>query len=93
MFKSIDDIDVQDRIVLVRSDLNIPMRDGRIGDTTRLDRLSPTILTLTGKGARVVILSHFGRPKGVVVPAMSLRPVAAALSGAIGGRPVAFAED
>jgi phosphoglycerate kinase len=93
MFKSIDDIDVQDRIVLVRGDLNIPMRDGRIGDTTRLDRLSPTILALIRKGTRVVVLSHFGRPKGVVVPAMSLRPVAAALSGAIGGQPVAFAND
>jgi phosphoglycerate kinase len=93
MFKSIDNIDVQDRIVLVRADLNIPMRDGQIGDTTRLDRLSPTIQALTQKNARVVVLSHFGRPKGVVVPSMSLRPVAAALSRAIGGQPVAFAED
>jgi phosphoglycerate kinase len=69
------------------------MRDGQIGDTTRLDRLSPTIQALTQKNARVVVLSHFGRPKGVVVPSMSLRPVAAALSRAIGGQPVAFAED
>ncbi len=93
MFKSIDDIDASDRIVLVRGDLNVPTRGGRIGDATRLERLSPTIAELTDKGARVVVLSHFGRPKGVADPALSLRPVADSLSAALGGRPVAFAGD
>ncbi len=93
MFKSIDDMEVAGRIVLVRGDLNVPMRDGRVGDATRLDRLAPTIAALTDKAARVVVLSHFGRPQGAADPALTLRPVAAALSGALGGRPVAFAED
>jgi phosphoglycerate kinase len=93
MFKTLDDIDVAGRCVLVRGDLNVPMRDGQVTDATRLDRLAPTIETLLGKGAKVVVLSHFGRPKGAVVPEMSLRPVAAALSKSLGGKPVAFAED
>ena len=93
MFKTLDDIDVTGRCVLVRGDLNVPMRDGQVTDATRLDRLAPTIETLLGKGAKVVVMSHFGRPKGTVVPEMSLRPVAAALSKSLGGRPVAFAED
>ena len=93
MFKSLDDMAVAGRIVLVRGDLNVPMRDGRIGDATRLERLSPTITALTDQGARVVVLSHFGRPKGAVAPAMSLRPIATALSEALGGRPVGFAGD
>lgn len=93
MFKTLDDIDVAGRCVLVRGDLNVPMRDGVVTDTTRLDRLAPTIETLIEKGARVVVLSHFDRPKGKVVPEMTLRPVAAALSAALGGRPVAFAAD
>jgi phosphoglycerate kinase len=93
MFKSIDDMDAAGRVVLLRGDLNVPMRDGRVGDATRIKRLAPTIAALTGQGARVVVLSHFGRPKGAADPAMSLRPVADALSGALGGRPVAFAGD
>ncbi len=93
MFKTLDDIDVAGRCVLVRGDLNVPMRDGAVTDATRLDRLAPTIETLIVKGAKVVVMSHFGRPKGAVVPEMSLRPVAAALSVALGGRPVAFATD
>lgn len=93
MFKTLDDIDVAGRCVLVRGDLNVPMRDGQVTDATRLDRLAPTIETLTAKGAKVVVMSHFGRPKGTVVPEMSLRPVAAALSKSLGGRAVAFAED
>ena len=93
MFKSIDDMDATGRVVLVRGDLNVPMRDGRVGDATRLERLAPTIAALTDQGARVVVLSHFGRPKGAADMAMSLRPVAEALSGALGGQPVAFAGD
>ena len=91
-FKTLDDIDVAGKRVLLRADLNIPMKDGKIGDTTRLDRLVPTIAELADKGARVVIVSHFGRPKGAIVPDMSLAPVAVALEASLGCK-VAFADD
>jgi len=91
-FRTLDDIDVKGRRVLVRADLNVPMQDGRITDTLRIDRQAPTIRELAEKGARVIVLSHFDRPKGKVVPSMSLRPVAAPLSKAV-GRPVAFDTD
>jgi phosphoglycerate kinase len=91
-FKTIDDLDVQGRKVLVRADLNVPMRDGNISDTTRIDRSLPTINDLIDKGAMVIITSHFGRPKGQVVPEMSLRPVAAAVENAT-GRTVVFGTD
>lgn len=90
--KTLDHIDASGKRVLVRLDLNVPMEDGRVSDTTRIDRSLPTIRDLTEKGAKVVLLSHFGRPKGEVVPEMSLRPVAGALADALGS-PVAFAED
>ena len=93
MFKTLDDIDVSGRRVLVRGDLNLPIRDGRVTDATRIDRLVPTLRELCGKGARVVVISHFGRPKGKTVPDMSLRPVADALSLSLDGAPVAFAPD
>ena len=92
-FKTLDDLDVAGRRVLLRADLNVPMQDGRVTDRTRLVRLGPTLEELTGKGARVVLISHFGRPKGKAVPALSLAPLAAALSETLGGRPVAFADD
>lgn len=91
-FKTIDDLDVQGKYVLVRSDLNVPMKDGQITDSTRIQRSAQTLTELALKGAKVVVMSHFGRPKGERVPAMSLRPVARALSTAT-GIPVAFAED
>jgi phosphoglycerate kinase len=91
-FKTIDDLDVADKRVLVRVDLNVPMQDGRITDTTRIDRVVPTINELSNKGAKVIILSHFGRPKGQIVPEMSLAPVAKALSQSC-GLPVTFATD
>jgi phosphoglycerate kinase len=75
--------------VLVRADLNVPMQDGAVTDTLRIDRQAPTIRELAEKGAKVIVLSHFDRPKGKVVPSMSLKPVAAPLAKAI-GRPVAF---
>jgi len=101
VFKTIDDLEVAGRRVLLRGDLNVPMADGRVTDTTRLDRLAPTINELADKGARVIVLSHFGRPKGKPAPEFSLRPVAAALEtalksahkSALGGRKVAFAPD
>ncbi|HSE79478.1 MAG TPA: phosphoglycerate kinase [Alphaproteobacteria bacterium] len=92
-FATIDDLAVAGKRVLVRADLNVPMKDGRVGDRTRIERLAPTIVELAGKGARVIVLSHFGRPKGAVDPALSLRPLAAELSRTLGGRPVVFVED
>src|SRR3546814_410576 len=91
-FKTIDDLDPRGKTVLLRADLNVPMDDGKVGDTTRIERTVPTIRELTGKGAKVVVLSHFGRPKGRRDPGMSLKPVAEALSKVLGS-PVAFGED
>jgi phosphoglycerate kinase len=91
-FRTLDGVAVAGRRVLLRADLNVPVRDGRITDLTRIERLSPTIRELSGKGARVIVCSHFDRPKGRRVPEMSLRPMAAAL-GEVLGRPVAFADD
>ncbi|MDP6263324.1 MAG: phosphoglycerate kinase [Rhodospirillales bacterium] len=90
--RTIDDLQVAGKRVLVRADLNTPMDKGRVTDSTRLDRTAPTLIELADKGARVIVMSHFGRPKGRVVDELSLRPVAAALSAAL-GRPVAFATD
>jgi phosphoglycerate kinase len=91
-FKTLDQADVAGKRVLVRADLNVPMKDGRVTDTTRLQRLVPTVAALAAKGAKVVVLSHFDRPKGKRVPEMSLKPVAAALARLL-GREVAFADD
>ncbi len=91
-FHTLDDLAVSGRRVLVRADLNVPMQDGRVSDTLRIERQAPTIRELAEKGARVVVLSHFGRPKGKPVASMSLKPVVHALSAAL-GRPVAFAGD
>jgi len=92
-FKTIDDLDVNGKRVLVRADLNVPVRDGVVTDTTRIDRSAQTIKDLMDRGACVVIMSHFGRPKGQRVPEMSLSPILAPLSKALGGIPVAFADD
>jgi phosphoglycerate kinase len=91
-YRTLDDIDVKGKRVLVRADLNVPMKDGRVTDATRIERQAPTIKELSGKGARVIVLSHFGRPMGKVVPAMSLKPIAEPLSKAIGSA-VAFTDD
>ncbi|HXQ53817.1 MAG TPA: phosphoglycerate kinase [Stellaceae bacterium] len=91
-FLTLDDIDPKGKTVLLRADLNVPVKDGVAGDLTRIERTAPTILELVGKGARVVAMSHLGRPKGRD-PALSLKPVAAELSRALGGRRVAFAAD
>src|SRR6202045_4643096 len=92
-FRSLDDIDVRGKRVLLRADLNVPVKDGKVTDAIRIERLAPTIETLIGKGAKVVVMSHFGRPKGHPDPALSLRPLIAPLEKAIGGRHVAFAAD
>ena len=91
-FKTIDDLDVAGKRVLVRADLNVPMADGKPSDTTRIDRSAQTIKDLAAKGAKVIILSHFGRPKGQVVAEMTLKPVADAMAAAL-GMGVAFATD
>jgi len=91
-YRTLDGVAVRGKRVLVRADLNVPMRDGVIGDVTRLERLTPTIRELADGGARVVVASHFDRPRGQRVASMSLRPVAAALAGVL-GHPVRFADD
>ena len=91
-FATIDKADVVGKRVLLRADLNVPMKNGRVEDSTRLMRVAPTVVELAGKGARVVILSHLGRPKGPD-PKESLRPVVPALAAALAGRPVRFAPD
>jgi len=88
-FRTIDQLEVRGKRVLLRADLNVPVKDGVVTDPTRLERLCPTIRELSGKGARVVVCSHFGRPKGKPVPGMSLRPVVRAL-GDVLGRTVRF---
>lgn len=91
-YRTLDDLDVADKRVLVRVDFNVPMQDGAITDATRIDRALPTISELSKAGAKVLLLSHYGRPKGSANPEMSLKPVAKALSDRLGG-PVEFAED
>ena len=90
-FRTLDDVDVKGKRVLLRVDLNVPMEQGRVTDATRLERIVPTITELSEKGGKVSLLAHFGRPKGRD-PKDSLKPVAAALAEVI-GKPVAFAED
>jgi phosphoglycerate kinase len=90
--RTLDDLDVKGKRVLVRLDLNVPVKDGKVTDATRIERQVPTVRELSRKGARVVALSHFERPKGKRVPEMSLKPIAVALGQAL-GQPVAFADD
>ena len=92
-FLTLDDIDVRGKRVLLRADLNVPVKDGEVTDATRIERLAPTIETLIGKGASVVVMSHFGRPNGKPDPALSLRPIIMPLRRALGGREIEFAED
>lgn len=91
-FASFDDVDVAGRRVLVREDLNVPLRDGDVADATRIEAALPTLRDLAERGARVIVTSHLGRPEGKPDPAFSLRPVAARLERLLGRR-VAFAED
>ncbi len=91
--RSIDQVDVLGKRVLVRADLNVPMKDGKVTDETRIERFMPTVHLLTQRGARVIVLAHFGRPDGKVVPAMSLREVAAVMWVYAGQHAVHFAAD
>jgi phosphoglycerate kinase len=91
-FRTLDDADVKGQRVLVRVDFNVPMHGGRVSDDTRLRAALPTINDLRARGAKVILLSHFGRPKGERIAAMSLAPVAPVLADLLGA-PVGFAAD
>jgi phosphoglycerate kinase len=91
-FRTLDDLDVKGKRVLVRADLNVPVADGKVTDDTRIVRQAPTIKELSEKDAKVIILSHFDRPKGKVVPSMSLKVLVEPLENAL-DRKVTFAED
>ncbi|MFY9779351.1 MAG: phosphoglycerate kinase [Candidatus Baltobacteraceae bacterium] len=91
-FRTLRDLDVRGKRVVVREDLNVPMKDGAVADDTRIVAALETLRYLRDQGARTIVLSHLGRPDGKVVPKHSLRPVAAYLGKRLGS-PVAFAED
>jgi len=92
-FRTLDDIgDVTDKRVLLRVDLNVPMKDGKVTDATRIERVAPTIAELSDKGAKVILLAHFGRPKDGPDSALSLAPIAAATEAVLDRR-VHFAPD
>ncbi|MEZ5839287.1 MAG: phosphoglycerate kinase [Hyphomicrobiales bacterium] len=91
-FRTLDDVDVKGKRVLVRVDLNVPFKDGKVTDDTRIRAVLPTIEDISKAGGKVVLLAHFGRPKGAVVPEQSLAPLAEATAKLL-GKPVAFASD
>lgn len=88
-FHTLNDVNVSGKRVVIRLDLNVPIANGVVTDTTRIDRVVPTLRELITKGAAVIVLAHFDRPKGKVVPEMSLAPVAPALAAGLGA-PVKF---
>ncbi|HEY0439717.1 MAG TPA: phosphoglycerate kinase [Xanthobacteraceae bacterium] len=90
-FRTLDDADVAGKRVLVRVDLNVPMDNGKVSDPTRIERVAPTITEIADKRGKVILLAHFGRPKGRD-PKDSLKPVAAEVARVL-GRPVGFADD
>jgi phosphoglycerate kinase len=91
-FRTLDDLDLSDKSVLVRVDINVPVEAGRVTDTTRIERIVPTVREILEKGGRPVLLAHFGRPKGQAVPEMSLMLLVPALETALQA-PVRFAEN
>jgi phosphoglycerate kinase len=90
-FQTLDKADLTGKRVLVRVDLNVPMENGHVTDATRIERVAPTLTEIADKGGKVIVLAHFGRPKGRD-PRETLKPVAEATAGIL-RRPVAFAED
>ena len=90
-FRTLDDIDLAGKIVLTRVDINVPVKDGKVTDATRIERIVPTLKDIQAKGGKPVLLAHFGRPKGQYVPEMSLRLTVPALEAAL-GQPVVFIE-
>ncbi|WP_425050391.1 phosphoglycerate kinase [Psychromarinibacter sp. S121] len=91
-WKTLDDMDLDGKVVLTRVDINVPMENGKVTDTTRIDRIVPTVKDILEKGGKPVLMAHFGRPKGKEVPEMSLQQVVPALEAAL-GVPVTFAEN
>jgi phosphoglycerate kinase len=91
-YRTLDDADVAGKRVLLRVDLNVPTEDGRVTDATRIERVASTITEIADKGGKVILLAHFGRPKGHPDEANSLKPVVAAVADIL-RRPVAFATD
>ncbi|MBV0912964.1 phosphoglycerate kinase [Anianabacter salinae] len=89
-WKTLDDMDLKGRLVLVRVDINVPVENGVVTDATRIEKIVPTVTDILAKGGKPVLLAHFGRPKGQEVPEMSLRPLVPALTEAL-GVPVKFA--
>jgi len=91
-FRTIDQLDVADKRVLLRADLNVPVKDGKVSDATRIERLAPTIEALIARRAKIVVMSHFGRPKGPDTE-NSLKRLVEPLRKALGGKTVHFASD
>ncbi|SET53415.1 phosphoglycerate kinase [Paracoccus homiensis] len=91
-FKTIDDMDLDGKVVLTRVDLNVPVDQGRVTDATRIEKIVPTVKDIQEKGGIPVLLAHFDRPKGKRVDSMSLKQIVPALEAAL-GQPVAFADD
>src|SRR5476651_491299 len=90
-FRTLDDVDVRGKRVLLRVDLNVPMENGRVTDATRIERVAPTITEIAGKGGKVILLAHFGRPKGRDLKE-SLKPIAAEVARVL-NHDVGFADD
>ena len=91
-WKTLDDMDFNGKVALIRVDINVPVENGQVTDTTRIESVLPSIRHVTSAGGKAVLLAHFGRPKGKPVPEMSLAPVRPALEAAL-GQPVGFAGD
>lgn len=88
-WKTLDDMDLNGKTVLIRVDINVPMKDGRVTDTTRIERIIPTVRDVQAAGGKPILMAHFARPKGKIVPEMSLSHVVPALSDIL-GQPVTF---
>ncbi len=84
-WKTLDDMDLDGKVVLMRVDINVPMEGGRVTDATRIEKIVPTVEDILAKGGKLVLLAHFGRPKGKVVPEMSLRACPARAGGGAAG--------
>ncbi|MDP2084754.1 MAG: phosphoglycerate kinase [Gemmobacter sp.] len=93
VWKTLDDMDLKGKVVLIRVDINVPMENGKVTDATRIEKIVPTVADVVSRGGKPVLLAHFDRPKGKVVPEMSLRQVLPALKAALPGRRVTFADD